>query len=121
MEPQKMFIGGKSPNIIFADADIDAAVEWAMIGIFFNQGEVCAAGSRIIIEESAHDEFVRRLKEKAERMTIGNPLENPDIGPVITQKDMEKVLSYIKSGIDEGALADTQKGLVAEFEIQEAE
>ena len=137
MEPQTMFIGGKwtegsekkiglelggkSPNIIFADADIDAAVEWAMIGIFFNQGEVCAAGSRIIIEESAHDEFVRRLKEKAERMTIGNPLENPDIGPVITQKDMEKVLSYIKSGIDEGALADTQKGLVADFEIQEAE
>ncbi len=96
-------LGGKSPNIIFADADIDAAVEWAMIGIFFNQGEVCAAGSRIIIEESAHDEFVRKIKEKAERMTIGNPLENPDIGPLITQKDMEKVLSYIQSGIDEGA------------------
>ncbi len=96
-------LGGKSPNIIFADADLDAAAEWSMIGIFFNQGEVCAAGSRIIIEESAHDEFLAKLKAKAGRMTIGNPLENPDIGPVITEKDMNKVLSYIQSGIDEGA------------------
>ena len=96
-------LGGKSPNVIFADADIDAAVEWAMIGIFFNQGEVCAAGSRIIIEESIHDEFVSKLKAKAERMTIGDPMKNPDIGPIITEKDMEKVLSYIKSGIEEGA------------------
>lgn len=96
-------LGGKSPNVIFADADIDAAVEWAMIGIFFNQGEVCAAGSRIIIEESIHDEFVSKLKAKAERMTIGDPMKNPDIGPIITEKDMEKVLSYIKSGVEEGA------------------
>lgn len=96
-------LGGKSPNVIFADADIDAAVEWAMIGIFFNQGEVCAAGSRIIIEESIHDEFVAKLKAKAERMTIGDPMKNPDIGPVITEKDMNKVLSYIQAGIDEGA------------------
>lgn len=96
-------LGGKSPNVIFADADLDGAEEWAMIGIFFNQGEVCAAGSRIIIEESIHDEFVARLKKKAEAMTIGNPVNNPDIGPVITEKDMEKVLSYIKSGIEEGA------------------
>lgn len=96
-------LGGKSPNVIFADVDIDAAVEWAMIGIFFNQGEVCAAGSRIIIEESVHDEFVAKLKAKTERMTIGDPMTNPDIGPIITEKDMEKVLSYIQSGIDEGA------------------
>lgn len=96
-------LGGKSPNVIFADADLDAAVEWAMIGIFFNQGEVCAAGSRIIIEESIHDEFVAKLKAKAERMTIGDPMKNPDIGPIITEKDMEKVLSYIKSGVEEGA------------------
>lgn len=96
-------LGGKSPNVIFADADLDAAVEWAMIGIFFNQGEVCAAGSRIIIEETIHDQFVAKLKAKTERMTIGNPLNNPDIGPLITEKDMEKVLSYIQSGIEEGA------------------
>ena len=96
-------LGGKSPNVIFADADIEAAVEWAMIGIFFNQGEVCAAGSRILVEESIHDEFVSKLKAKAERMTIGDPMKNPDIGPIITEKDMEKVLAYIQSGIDEGA------------------
>lgn len=96
-------LGGKSPNVIFADADLDGAVEWAMIGIFFNQGEVCSAGSRIIIEESIHDEFVARLKKKAEAMTIGNPVDNPDMGPIITEKDMEKVLSYIQSGIEEGA------------------
>ena len=96
-------LGGKSPNVIFADADLDGAVEWAMIGIFFNQGEVCSAGSRIIIEKSIKDEFVARLKKKTEAMTIGNPVNNPDMGPIITKKDMEKVLSYIQSGIDEGA------------------
>ena len=74
-------LGGKSPNIIFADVDLEAAVEWAMIGIFFNQGEVCCAGSRIIIEESIHDAFVKRFAERANAMTIGNPLDNPRHGP----------------------------------------
>jgi betaine-aldehyde dehydrogenase len=74
-----------------------------MIGIFFNQGEVCAAGSRIIIQNTIKDKFVAKLKAKTEAMTIGNPLNNPDIGPLISEKDMEKVLAYIKSGIDEGA------------------
>lgn len=96
-------LGGKSPNIIFADADIEGAVEWAMIGIFFNQGEVCSAGSRIIIEKSIKDAFVKRLAERAESMTIGNGLDNPDIGPVIDQKHMERVLAYIQSGIEDGA------------------
>lgn len=96
-------LGGKSPNVIFADADLDGAVEWAMIGIFFNQGEVCSAGSRIIIEESIKDEFIARLAKKANAMTIGNPLDSPDIGPVITKEHMEKVLEYIESGKKEGA------------------
>lgn len=96
-------LGGKSPNIIFADADIDGAVEWAMIGIFFNAGQVCSAGSRILIEKSIHDEFVKKFKLKAEAMTIGDPIQNPDIGPAISEKDMDKVLSYIQSGMDEGA------------------
>lgn len=96
-------LGGKSPNVIFADADIDGAVEWAMIGIFFNQGEVCSAGSRIIIEESIKDEFIEKLAKKANAMTIGNGVDNPDLGPVITKEHMERVLSYIQSGIDEGA------------------
>ncbi|MDD3218916.1 MAG: aldehyde dehydrogenase family protein [Lachnospiraceae bacterium] len=97
-------LGGKSPNVIFADADIDGAVEWAMIGIFFNQGEVCSAGSRIIIEESIKDEFVKKLAAKANAMTIGNPVNNPDMGPLISEAHMNKVLSYIESGKEEGAL-----------------
>ncbi len=109
-------LGGKSPNVIFADCDLDGAVEWAMIGIFFNQGEVCSAGSRIIIEKSIKDEFVARLKKKAEAMTIGDPAKNPDMGPIITEKDMEKVLNYIKSGIDEGATLVTGGGRYTEGE-----
>ena len=96
-------LGGKSPNVIFADADMDGAVEWAMIGIFFNQGEVCSAGSRIIIEKSIKDEFVEKLAKKAKAMTIGNGVNNPDLGPLITEQHMERVLNYIQSGIDEGA------------------
>ncbi|MGN0313717.1 MAG: aldehyde dehydrogenase family protein [Fusicatenibacter sp.] len=96
-------LGGKSPNVIFADADLEGAVEWAMIGIFLNQGEVCSAGSRILVEESLKDKFVARLKERANAITIGNPMENPDMGPLVTKEHMEKVLSYIQSGIDEGA------------------
>ncbi|MFI3237808.1 MAG: aldehyde dehydrogenase family protein [Lachnospiraceae bacterium] len=96
-------LGGKSPNVIFADADFEAAIEWAMVGIFFNQGEVCSAGSRIIIEESLKDKFVARLAERANNMTIGNPLENPDMGPLVTEKHMNTVLDYIAKGKEEGA------------------
>ncbi|MDR1775793.1 MAG: aldehyde dehydrogenase family protein [Actinomycetes bacterium] len=96
-------LGGKSPNVIFADADLTGAVEWAMIGIFFNQGEVCSAGSRIIIEESFKDEFVQALVKKAAAMTIGDPLDNPDMGPLISESHMNRVLGYIQQGIDEGA------------------
>lgn len=96
-------LGGKSPNVIFADADLEGAVEWAMIGIFLNQGEVCSAGSRIIIEESIKDNFVRRLCERANAMTIGNPLDNPDMGPLVSESHMKKVLKYIETGLKEGA------------------
>ena len=96
-------LGGKSPNVIFADCDFEAAIEWAMVGIFFNQGEVCSAGSRIMIEESIKDEFVKRLAERANNMTIGNPLENPDMGPLISEKHLHTVLEYIEKGKAEGA------------------
>lgn len=97
-------LGGKSPNVIFADADLEGAVEWAMIGVFFNQGEVCSAGSRIIIEESVKDKFVARLAERASRMTMGNGLDpDVDIGPLVSEDHMNTVLGYIKKGIEEGA------------------
>lgn len=96
-------LGGKSPNVIFDDADIEGAVEWAMIGIFLNQGEICSAGSRIIIHESIKDAFVKRLKERAEAITIGNPLDNPDMGALVSESHMNKVLAYIQKGVEEGA------------------
>lgn len=96
-------LGGKSPNVIFADAEFEGAIEWAMVGVFFNQGEVCSAGSRIIIEESLHDRFVERLKERANAMTLGNGLKNPDMGPLVSKEHMETVLDYIEIGKKEGA------------------
>jgi betaine-aldehyde dehydrogenase len=96
-------LGGKSPNIIFADADFEGAIEWAMIGIFFNQGEVCSAGSRIIIEESIKDEFVARLAQRANAMTLGNGLNNPDMGPLVSEDHMYTVLKYIQTAKEEGA------------------
>ncbi len=96
-------LGGKSPNIVFADCDFEGAVEWAMIGIFFNAGQVCSAGSRLIIEESIRDKFVKRLAERANAITIGPGLENPDMGAIITEAQMNKILSYIESGKQEGA------------------
>lgn len=96
-------LGGKSPNVIFADADLEGAVEWAMIGIFLNQGEICSAGSRILVEESMKDAFVKRLAERANAITIGDPLTNPDMGPLVTESHMNTVLSYIETGIKEGA------------------
>ena len=96
-------LGGKSPNVIFADADLDGAVEWAMIGIFLNQGEVCAAGSRIIIEKSIKDRFLEKRSKKTKAMNIGDPMKNPDIGPLVTEGHMKKVLDYIDKGVAEGA------------------
>lgn len=96
-------LGGKSPNIVFDDCDIDGAVEWAMIGTFFNQGQVCSACARIYVQEGIHDEFVKKLKAKAEAMTMGNGLDNPDIGPLVSESQMNKVLGYIEKGKAEGA------------------
>ena len=96
-------LGGKSPNIIFADADLEGAVEWAMIGIFLNQGAICSAGSRILVEESFADAFVKRLCERADAITIGDPLKNPDMGAIVTKGQMETILGYIEKGVAEGA------------------
>ena len=96
-------LGGKSPLVVFDDCDIEAAVEWVMIGIFFNVGQVCAATSRLIIQSDIEEKFVARLAERAKNITIGPGMENPDMGAIITEKQMDKVLAYIQSGIDEGA------------------
>ncbi|WP_231034990.1 aldehyde dehydrogenase family protein [Pectinatus frisingensis] len=97
-------LGGKSPNIVFADADFEAAVDYAMFGIFCNQGEVCAAGSRLLVEDSIYDKFMAALVERTKKIRVGAGNE-PDIemGPLISRAHMEKVLQYIESGKRSGA------------------
>ena len=97
-------LGGKSPNIVFADADIPAAVKGAQTGIFYGKGEVCAAGSRLLVEESVHDQFVELLAAGAKKLTPGDPLDkNTRLGALVSRKQRETVLSYIEKGVAEGA------------------
>src|SRR5438128_6122221 len=96
-------LGGKSPNIVFADADMDAAVKGAMTGIFYNKGEVCAAGSRLFVEEKVHDVFVAQLTEKVKGLKVGDPMDRATrMGPVVSKAQMETVLGYIGTGKKEG-------------------
>ncbi|HET7791259.1 MAG TPA: aldehyde dehydrogenase family protein [Gemmatimonadales bacterium] len=97
-------LGGKSPNVIFADADLSAAVRGAQTGIFYGKGEVCAAGSRLLVEKSVHDQVVEQLALGAKKLTPGDPLDkNTRLGALVSKKQQETVLSYIKKGVDEGA------------------
>jgi acyl-CoA reductase-like NAD-dependent aldehyde dehydrogenase len=97
-------LGGKSPNIIFADADLDAAVRGAGNGIFFNKGEVCTAGSRLFLEESLHDAFLDRLQAQTAKLVQGDPLDpKTRVGPQVSKEHMERVLGFIDKGKSEGA------------------
>ncbi len=99
-----MELGGKSPNMIFADADLKAAVRGAQTGIFYGKGEVCAAGSRLLVEKSVHAQVIEQLAEGAKKLTPGDPLDkNTRLGALVSKKQQETVLSYIKKGVDEGA------------------
>ncbi|XP_072037504.1 aldehyde dehydrogenase 1A1-like [Amphiura filiformis] len=97
-------MGGKSPNIIFADADLDSAVEWSHIGLFNHSGQVCFAGSRIFVQDEIYDEFVKRSVERAKKRTIGDPYD-PKIqgGPQIEQVQVDKIMDLIESGKKDGA------------------
>jgi aldehyde dehydrogenase (NAD+) len=97
-------LGGKSPLIVCDDADLDQAVEIAHNGIFFNQGEVCCASSRIFVHEKVHDEFVKKSVEMAKMRQVGDPLDPlTQQGPQVDQTQFEKILSYVESGKKEGA------------------
>ena len=97
-------LGGKSPNIVFADSDIDSAVNGAMTGIFFNQGEVCCAGSRLFLEKKIHDEFLGKLSDRASRLCVGNPEDpNTQMGAQVSKEQFDKILHYIETGKQEGA------------------
>ena len=97
-------LGGKSPNIVFADADMDAAIEGAHFALFFNQGQCCCAGSRVFVEEKAYDKFVERSAERAKKRTVGDPFDpNTEQGPQVDDVQFDKVMSYIESGKSDGA------------------
>ena len=95
--------GGKSANIILEDADKAKAVNGAVFAIFFNAGQVCTAGSRLLLPEGIHDEFMEHLIAETRRLKIGDGLDDPDMGPVISSEQMEKDLRYIRYGIEDGA------------------
>ena len=97
-------LGGKAANIVFEDAPIDQAVEGIVNGIFFNQGHVCCAGSRLLVQESVADEVLRKLKMRLRHLRVGDPLDkNTDIGAINSRKQLEKIQELVKSGVQEGA------------------
>jgi len=97
-------LGGKAPNIVFADADIEQAVSGAMMGIFFNQGQVCCAGSRVFLDERIKDEFLERFKEKAGRIKVGDPMDAAtQMGPQVSEEQLTRIKGYVDIARGEGA------------------
>jgi aldehyde dehydrogenase (NAD+) len=96
-------LGGKAAQIVFADASLDQAVEGIVAGIYFNQGHVCCAGSRLLVQENVHDEIVRRLRDRIATLRLGDPLDkNTDIGAINSRMQLEKIRELVQSGVDEG-------------------
>jgi betaine-aldehyde dehydrogenase len=112
-------LGGKSPNIVFADCDIDAAVGGAMSAIFMNQGQMCVAGSRLLLEDKIYDEFIAKLSKEAQRLKIGNAIDyTTEFGPLVSREHRDSVLKFIEQGKKEGArlVCGGKIGDVADFE-----
>ncbi len=103
IKPVVLELGGKSPNIVFADADIDLAVAEAAKAIYGNTGQVCSAGSRLVVEAAIQEEFVERLAKHAAGITIGPALEDPQMGPLVSREQYNRVCSYLEVGRGEGA------------------
>nr|WP_148417139.1 betaine-aldehyde dehydrogenase [Oceanobacillus jeddahense] len=96
-------LGGKNPNVVFADADFETAVDQAMNAVFFHAGQVCSAGTRLILEESIHDEFVDALVDRAKSIRLGNGFDkSTQMGPLISEGHLNKVINYVKKGKQEG-------------------
>jgi betaine-aldehyde dehydrogenase len=97
-------LGGKNPNIVFADADLDTALDFALTAVFLHSGQVCSAGARLVVEESVHDDFVDEVVRRAERIRIGGPFdEKAETGPLISAQHLAKVEQYVERGLTEGA------------------
>ena len=97
-------LGGKSPNIVFADADLDAAVEGTYGAVFFNQGQCCIAGARVFVEDDVHDEFVDKLLAKLRDVRLGSGIDpETTMGPLVSAEQAERVAGFIRLGLEEGA------------------
>uniref|UniRef100_A0A3B3W099 Aldehyde dehydrogenase, mitochondrial-like n=1 Tax=Poecilia latipinna TaxID=48699 RepID=A0A3B3W099_9TELE len=108
-------LGGKSPNIILSDANLENAVEQSHIGLFFNQGQCCCAGSRVFVQSDVYDEFVERSVARAERRVVGDPFDfKTEQGPQVDQEQFNKILGYISSGKREGAKLMCGGGVAAD-------
>ncbi len=123
--PVSAELGGKSPNIVFPDADLEKAVEGTMVGIFFNSGQQCTAGSRLFLHEEIRAEFLDRLLDRVEELQVGDPLSpTTDIGPMIDHDHCRTVQSYVETAIDEGATvlagADTDESFAGGAESDTA-
>lgn len=104
LKPITLELGGKSPNIVFEDANIEDAVNGSMMGIFMAQGQVCASGSRLFVHEKIHDKFMDLFVKKAQSIRIGDALDpTTQMGPQITEEHLKKIESYVASGLEEGA------------------
>ena len=98
-------LGGKNPNIVFADADLEVALDYALTAVFLHSGQVCSAGARLLVEESIHDEFVDALVERAQAIRLGGPHdEKAEAGPLISAAHRDKVAAYVAAGVAEGAV-----------------
>src|SRR5262247_1719215 len=97
-------LGGKAPNVIFADSDLDQAVAGAMMGIFYNQGQVRCAGSRLFVEEPVKDEFLAKLKERSEKIAVGDPMDKATLmGPQVSEEQLNRIKGYVNIAREEGA------------------
>src|SRR5207253_6961333 len=100
-------LGGKAANIVFEDAPLDQAVEGIVNGIYFNQGHVCCAGSRLLVQESIYETVIAKLKRRMATLRVGDPLDkNTDVGAINSKQQLEKISALVQSGIDEGAQID---------------
>ena len=97
-------LGGKSPHLVFADtARMDDAVDAACCNVFFNQGAVCDGGTRLLLERRIHDEFLEKLIAKTETLTVGDPMTDVHLGPIISEEQGKRILQYIETGKQEAA------------------
>lgn len=101
-------LGGKSPNIVFNDADIEQAISWVNFGIYFNHGQCCCAGSRIYVQEGIYDKFITAFKKRAEENSVGDPFDEKTFqGPQVSQLQFDRIMGYIDEGKKDGATIET--------------